>query len=193
MRAIFLDRDGVINENSSAHVKRWEEFHFIPNALTALRWLRQAGFRIFVVTNQAIINRGMVTPAMIDNIHARMITKIEASGGWVTDLRYCPHDDHEACECRKPRPGMLLDLAKTWGLDLGQTYMVGDALTDMAAARAAGCGAIMVRTGRGDSQLRLPQAGLCQPDFVAANLLTAVQWVISDATSPRVLARGAAD
>lgn len=193
MRTIFLDRDGVINENLSTHVKSWSEFRFIPHALTALRWLRQAHVRVFVVTNQAIVNRGLVSPAMLDDIHARMIARVEAAGGWITDIRYCPHDDHEHCTCRKPRPGMLLDLAREWGVDLSETYFVGDALTDVAAAHAAGCGAIMVRTGRGDEQLRHAQAHLHQPDYVAPNLLSAVQWFILNESRELVPALGAAD
>lgn len=193
MRTIFLDRDGVINENLPHHVKSWSEFRFIPHALTALRWLRQANVRVFVVTNQAIVNRGLASPALIDDIHARMTAHVETAGGWITDVRYCPHDDHEHCHCRKPKPGMLLDLARDWEIDLSETYFVGDALTDVAAAHAAGCGAIMVRTGRGAEQLQLAQAQLYQPDYVATNLLAAVKWFILNENHKLMQTLGAAD
>lgn len=178
MRTIFLDRDGVINENSCEHVKHWNEFTFLPHVLTALRMLNVAGFRVFIVTNQAIINRGMATHATLDDIHARMIERIELSGGTITAIRYCPHDQHEQCACRKPQPGMLLDLANEWNIDLKHSYMVGDALTDIAAARAAGCRSVLVRTGRGFQQSSMPEMQIHRPDHVTAHLLSAVQWVL---------------
>lgn len=193
MPTIFLDRDGVINENLRAHVKSWDEFRFIPHALTALRWLRQAGYRVYVVTNQAIVSRGQASPATIDDIHARMMAAVAEAGGEIAAVRYCPHDYHEGCACRKPRPGMLFDLARAYGVNLSDCYLVGDALTDIAAARAAGCGAIMVRTGRGAEQLRLPQALLEAPDYVAADLLGAVRWLLAGAPRSAPLVLGAAD
>ncbi len=111
MRAVFLDRDGVISENLADHVKSWEEFRFIPGALDALRWLHQAGFRTFVVTNQAIVNRGVVSAQVVEDIHARMLAQVVQHGGFIDDICYCPHDYHENCECRKPQPGMLTQLA----------------------------------------------------------------------------------
>lgn len=178
MRNIFLDRDGVINENSTKHVKSWDEFVFLPNVFQALRWLRLAGFRVFVVTNQAIVNRGLATHATIEEIHSRMIAQIELYGGRITDVRYCPHDNHEQCACRKPHPGMLFDLAQSWQIDLRSAYLVGDALTDIAAARSAGCRAVLVRTGRGMQQAHHPEIKLYQPDYIAPDVLGAVQWVL---------------
>lgn len=178
IRAIFLDRDGVIGENRADHVKSWEEFRFLPGALDALRWLRLAGFRTFVVTNQAIVNRGVVSAQVIDEIHARMSTIIEWHGGGIDDIRYCPHDYGERCACRKPRAGMLLQLADLWRVDLSRSYMVGDAWTDIAAGREANCRAIMVRTGRGAEQLRLPESRQHPADHVADDLASAVDWLL---------------
>ncbi len=177
MRSIFLDRDGVINENLPEHVKCWDEFVFLPQALVALRWLRQAGFRVFVVTNQAIVSRGLTTAGTIEDIHTRMRMQVELYGGRITAVRYCPHDTHEQCACRKPRPGMLLDLAKKWQIDLPNTYMIGDALTDVAAGQAVNCKTVLVKTGRGAAQSALPEANVYHPDHVAADLLEAVRWV----------------
>ncbi len=178
MRTIFLDRDGVINENSRNHIKSWDEFVFLPHVFKALRWLRLAGFRVFVVTNQAIVNRGLVSHTTIEEIHTRMITHVNRSGGSITAVRHCPHDEHEQCLCRKPQPGMLLDLAKKWHIDLDQAYMVGDAWTDIAAARAAGCRAILVRTGRGTLHAQMPEIQIHRPDYIATDLLGAVQWIL---------------
>lgn len=177
MRSIFLDRDGVINENSAEHVKRWDEFAFLPQSLVALRWLRLAGFRVFVVTNQAIVSRGMASTAVIDEIHTRMRLQVELHGGRISAVRYCPHDTHEHCGCRKPQPGMLRNLAEEWRVDLLSSYMVGDALTDIAAGQSVGCRTVLVRTGRGAEQAELPDIQIHRPDHIASDLLEAVRWV----------------
>lgn len=178
MRTVFLDRDGVINENSPDHVKNWDEFVFLPHVCKALRWLSLAGFHVFVVTNQAIVNRGLVTHTTIEDIHKRMIAHVKRTGGSVTAVRYCPHDEYEQCFCRKPRPGMVLSLAAQWGIDLDQAYMVGDAWTDIAAAQAAGCRAILVRTGRGALHAQKAEIRIHRPDYIAPDLLGAVQWML---------------
>jgi D-glycero-D-manno-heptose 1,7-bisphosphate phosphatase len=178
MPVVFLDRDGVINENRDDHVKSWEEFRFIPGALSAIRMLREAGVHVFVVTNQAVIGRGILTHTMLEDIHTRMTVNISAAGGKVHDLRYCPHTPEQACLCRKPQPGMLLDLAARWQVDLGRAYMVGDALTDIEAATSAGCRSILVQTGRGLEQMYAPGFVHCPPNHVAANLFDAVMWIL---------------
>lgn len=178
MRAVFLDRDGVINQNRNDHVKSWGEFEFIPGSLQAIRQLRELGFTVFVVTNQAAIGRGLMTSAALDEIHNRMCGQISASGGYIQDLRYCPHEPREQCSCRKPKPGMILDLAARWQIDLSRAYMVGDALTDVEAARAAACCPILVETGRGSEQAHLPEARLHPPEIVTANLFEAVEWIL---------------
>jgi len=179
-RAIFLDRDGVINENRDDHVKSWDEFAFLPGVLTALRMLRRLGLPIFIVTNQAIINRGLVAPSVLEDIHHRMVQQIRRHGGAVHDIRHCPHDSHEDCGCRKPRPGMLLELAARWNIDLARSYLVGDAWTDIAAGRAVRCRCIMVKTGRGAAHAQLPEARQHPADYLAPDLLGAVQWLLHE-------------
>ncbi len=147
--AIFLDRDGVINENSADHVKNWEEFNFIPNALRTIRELTETELPIFVVTNQAAVNRGLMSVDALNEIHNRMLKAISDEGGKVTKVYYCPHAPNEECNCRKPKPGMLLQAAAEHNIDLNQSFMVGDAWTDIAAGREAGAHAILLMTGRG--------------------------------------------
>jgi len=180
MRTIFLDRDGVINENRVDHVKSWQEFVFLPGALAALRWLNLAGFRVFVVTNQAIVGRGIVSADVVEDIHARMQVQIARYGGQIHDIRYCPHDDHVRCDCRKPRPGMLRDLARQWNVDLAHAYLVGDAWTDIAAGHAMGIRSILVRTGRGAHHALLPEIQKYPPAYIANDLLGAVAWVMRE-------------
>jgi D-glycero-D-manno-heptose 1,7-bisphosphate phosphatase len=179
MRAIFLDRDGVINENRADHVKCWDEFSFLPGALSALRWLHLAGFHVFVVTNQAIVSRRIVTAQTIEEINARMALQVILHGGHISDIRYCPHDSDQGCECRKPSPGMLLDLAAHWHVDLHHAYLVGDAWTDIAAGRTVNSRCILVQTGRGNDQALLPQARQFPADHVAADLASAVSWIFA--------------
>lgn len=178
MRTILLDRDGVINENRTDHVTSWDEFRFLPGALAALRLLTRSGFRIFVITNQAIINRGITTRAVVEDMHDRMVQVARRHGATIHAVRYCPHRPAEQCACRKPQPGMLLDLAHSWGFDLRGAYLVGDALSDIEAGRAVGCRSILVHTGRGAQQAALPQFALHRPDYSAPHLLGAAQWAL---------------
>jgi len=163
-RNVFLDRDGVINENRVDHVKTWAEFHWLPGALEGLRLLTEHGFRIFIVTNQ---------------IHQRMITVAAAHGATIAGLRFCPHRPDEACGCRKPQPGMLLDLAREHQVDLAAAYMIGDAPSDIAAGQAAGCRTILVLSGR--TPLDHPGVQEHPPTHIAANLLDAARWLCARA------------
>ena len=152
-RAVFIDRDGVICHNRNNHVRSWEEFVFLPNALEALTRLTRSDFYIIVITNQAIINRHMVSAEVVEDIHDRMVQAIETAGGRVDRVMYCPHRPDEHCTCRKPQPGLLLKAAEELGLDLAHSYVIGDAESDMKAGRAAGCQRYLVLTGRGPRQL----------------------------------------
>ncbi len=152
-RAIFIDRDGVICRNRNDHVKDWEEFVFLPGVLEAMSRLAELDLSIVVITNQAAINRGIVSVEAVEDIHSRMVQAIEAAGGRVDRVIYCPHRPDEHCACRKPRPGMLLMAAQDLGLDLSQSYLIGDAETDMQAGRAVGAHRYLVLTGRGWRQL----------------------------------------
>ena len=178
MTAVFLDRDGVINENRSDHVKCWDEFRFLPGAPEAGARLTRAQVQVFVITNQAIINRRVVPVEVVEDMHRRMRSEIEAHGGHVVDVAYCPHRPDEGCACRKPRPGMILDLATKHRLDLGQAVVIGDFPTDIEAGLAAGCRTIMVLSGRGREHLTaLGDAG--RAFAVAADLSAAVDLVLA--------------
>lgn len=179
MQAVFLDRDGVINENRSDHVKSWSEFRFLPNAREAIAELTRAGLKVFVITNQAAINRGLVGRETVDEINANMLAEIERHGGRVQTVAYCPHRPDEACSCRKPQPGLLLQLARQYGVDLTKSVLVGDALSDLDAGQAAGCRTIMVRTGRGEEQIRLALSSGRNGFIVAADLLAATRIILS--------------
>jgi D-glycero-D-manno-heptose 1,7-bisphosphate phosphatase len=171
--AVFLDRDGVINENRADYVKSWQEVVILPGAFEAIRRLASSDYVIAVVTNQSPIGRGIITEQTVDGIHARLVMAIEAAGGRVDGAFYCPHHPEEGCDCRKPQPGLLLQAAEELALDLANSWFVGDARSDVEAALNAGCRPIMVRTGRGEVQLpRLTPAQRARthvvPDLAAA-------------------------
>ena len=152
-QAVFIDRDGVICRNRNDHVKSWEEFVFLPSALDALARLARLDLYIIVITNQAIINRHIVPVEIVEDTHTRMVRAIKAAGGRIDRVMVCPHRPDESCTCRKPQPGMLLMAAAEFGVDLSQSYLIGDAGTDMQAGRAVRCSRYLVLTGRGRRQL----------------------------------------
>jgi len=167
MRAVFLDRDGVICENRPDHVKNWDEFQFLPEAKNSLAALSRLGLAVVVVTNQAVIGRGIVPASVVDDIHRRMVTEVATYGGRIDRVVYCPHRPDENCGCRKPKPGMLLQVANEMGIDLCRSYMIGDAASDLVAGRCVGCRTFMVLTGRGLHQL-LPALRSAEGQFAIA-------------------------
>jgi D-glycero-D-manno-heptose 1,7-bisphosphate phosphatase len=172
--AVFVDRDGVICENRTDHVKAWSEFAFLPGAADALASLTRAGVRLFVVTNQAIIARGLASRRTVDEINDRMVGALEEAGARVESVLVCPHDSSDRCACRKPEPGMLLDAAGRFDVDLSSSFLVGDAASDIEAGARAGCETVLVRTGR----FATVEGATYQPAFVADDLVDAALWVL---------------
>lgn len=154
MSTIFLDRDGVINENRSDYVKSWDEFRFLPGSKEAIAELTNAGHRIIVCTNQAAIARGIISVETVEEIHCRMVAEISEAGGIIERVYYCPHGKDENCFCRKPCPGMLLRARDELGIDLNDALFIGDSITDVRAGLAAGARTVLVLTGLGREQLR---------------------------------------
>ena len=160
--ALFLDRDGVILENRPDYLRSWEEAAFIPGALAAIARLKDLPLRIVIVTNQSVVGRGLVLPEEAKAINLKMVDAVVLAGGRIDAVYMCPHHPEQRCNCRKPRPGLLLQAAEDLLLDLPQSTLIGDALTDLQSGQAAGVGRLaLVLTGLGDSQLPLlVEAGL---------------------------------
>ncbi len=175
--AIFLDRDGVINENRDDHVKSWNEFLFTPDALRSICELTLLGLPIFVVTNQAIISRRLATLDTLNDIHTLMLTAIRASGGRITKIYYCPHDSHENCNCRKPAPGMLLQAAEEFNIDLSQSFLIGDAWTDVGAAIKVQAQGILLLKGRGPNQFAACRSRFGDKFWAADDLSQAISMI----------------
>ena len=162
--ALFLDRDGVIIENCSNYVRSWADVELFPQALAALAAWRAGPYRIIRVTSQAAVGGGHISRATAEAINDQLLDVIRESGGRVDAVFMCPHGPDDGCDCRKPRPGLLLQAAAALDIDLSRSVMIGDALSDVAAGRAAGVSqAILLRTGRGRDQEQLPAAAGLQP------------------------------
>lgn len=175
MSLIILDRDGVINEDSDAFIKSPEEWEPIAGSLEAIARLNQAGYQVAIATNQSGLARGLFDEKTLERIHQKLMRLLANKGGEIALIRYCPHGPDENCDCRKPRPGLLNDIANIMGVSLTDVPVVGDSLRDLQAAEAAGCKPILVKTGKGKKTLaegRLPPATDIYTDLsaVADNL-----------------------
>lgn len=178
--ALFLDRDGVIIENRPNYVRTWDDVQWLDSAVRALARIHALPHAIVLVTNQSGVGRGLIPRATADEINRRVVAHITACGGRVDAVYMCPHAPVDLCDCRKPQPGMLLQAAADLDLDLSQSIMIGDALTDIAAGRNAGVRhTALLETGRGATQHRLPAAAAYQPLTVYPDLEAALQSLLT--------------
>ena len=152
---LFFDRDGTLNSELD-FLSRPEELQLIPNAARAIREANEFGVRVFIITNQSGIARGLFTETDLVAVHKRLIAMLAHEGARVDAIYYCPHHPEygqtpykKACNCRKPKPGMLRKAAKEFGVNLSQSFVIGDRCIDMQAGKAAGCKTAMVLTGYG--------------------------------------------
>jgi len=158
----------VIVRNRADYVKSWPEVEILPGALTGLRLLAQAGLRVFVITNQSAIARGVIPAQVVHQIHARLSVAVTAAGGWIEAFLVCPHAPDDRCQCRKPGPGLLHRARDRFGVDLRTSCVVGDHESDVAAASAAGCRSILVLSGRTPREGAGVGAHHVVPDLLAA-------------------------
>jgi D-glycero-D-manno-heptose 1,7-bisphosphate phosphatase len=149
MKLIILDRDGVINHDSDLYIKSPEEWVPIPGSLEAIARLDQWGWRVVVCTNQSGIGRGLFGMDTLNAIHEKMIKAAAHIGGTIDAVFFCPHTNQDECDCRKPKPGMLQEIATRYNIDLAGVPVVGDSLRDLQAAVAAGARPMLVLTGKG--------------------------------------------
>ncbi|MEQ9366883.1 MAG: D-glycero-beta-D-manno-heptose 1,7-bisphosphate 7-phosphatase [Leptospirales bacterium] len=165
-RLVILDRDGVINADSDEYIKSPEEFRLLPGSAGAILRLKRAGMAVAIATNQSGLARGYFDETALEAMHAKLRRELELAaaapalseipgGGrnWIDHIVYCPHGPDDACKCRKPLPGMLLDILKKCNIPARDAAFVGDSLTDIQAARAAGVRPILVRSGKGERSL----------------------------------------
>jgi D-glycero-D-manno-heptose 1,7-bisphosphate phosphatase len=151
---VILDRDGVINHDSTEHIKSPEEWEPIAGSLEAIARLNRAGRRVVVATNQSGLGRGLFDIEALNRIHGKMLQQLAEVGGSVEAIFFCPHRPNDKCRCRKPRPGLLLEIAERLHTGLEGVPVVGDSHRDIEAARAVGARPVLVRTGDGQRALR---------------------------------------
>ena len=178
-KVVFLDRDGVINQDSPDYIKGWSEFDFISGSVEAICDLTRSGFAIIIITNQSAIPRQLISPQELEDVHSRMKSAIEAKGGQIKDIFICPHLPSDGCDCRKPSPGLIYQAQRKYNINLAASVMIGDSPKDIECALNAGCGhSILVRTGNGnDAEHLLAEAGI-SADYVAEDLYDASRWII---------------
>ena len=170
MKLIILDRDGVINHDSDLYIKSPDEWKPIPGSLDAIARLNQWGYRVVVATNQSGIGRGLFEMDTLNAIHDAMHRAVHQAGGRIDAIFFCPHADEANCGCRKPKPGMLLEIARRLNVDLEGVPVVGDSLRDLQAAAAAGARPVLVLTGKGRKTRDaggLPPGTAVYPDLAA--------------------------
>jgi len=179
-QAVFLDRDGVLNrafvraDGKSHPPQGLDEMEILPGVVRACRALGQAGFLLIVVTNQPDVARGVQRRVVVEAINDALRRQVP-----VDDILVCYHDDVDGCDCRKPKPGLLLEAARNWDIDLSNSFMVGDRWKDIEAGRRAGCRTVWVLgdgAEGGSDELRRPSE--CSPDLQVALLAEAVEWIL---------------
>jgi len=177
-KAIFLDRDGTINEEMGYinHADRFKVFDFVPESI---RIFKSLGFKVIIVTNQSGVARGYFSESLLKEIHHNFLETMERQGAAPDDIYYCPHHPSEGnppyrqeCDCRKPKPGMVLSAAEKWHLDLSNSFLVGDRYKDILFAKKLGIGAALVMTGYGQGEFTYQRKEWAYiPDFIGENLL----------------------
>ena len=179
-RAVFLDRDGTIGEELG-YVNHIDRFQMFPYAAQAIRELNQAKIPVIVVTNQSGIARNIFPESLVHEVHKKMIAELAAGGAKVDAIYFCPHKSEDACECRKPNPGLLERAAREHALDLAGSWIVGDRYADLEMGHAAGAQGILVMTGYGRGEYELHRATWPrQPEALAANLSEAVRQILKN-------------
>jgi D-glycero-D-manno-heptose 1,7-bisphosphate phosphatase len=171
VKLIVLDRDGVINHDSDQFIKSPEEWRAIPGSLEAIARLNHAGYRVAVATNQSGVGRGLFDMGTLNAIHEKLHRSLAQVGGRIDAIFFCPHTADSACECRKPKPGLLREAGHRFGVDLAGVPIIGDGLRDLQAAEAVGGQPMLVLTGKGERTLRdgsFPRNTLIFPDLAFA-------------------------
>jgi len=175
--AVFLDRDGTLNTELE-YLHDPAQLRLLPGAADAIRLLNQRETPAIVVSNQSGVGRGYFTEDAVTAVHERLAQHLEAASAHLDGIYYCPHDPRLGCDCRKPKPGMLVRAAAEHGIDLGRSFIIGDKATDLEAGHRAGCRTVGVLTGYGHHLLRQTGPSSVRAEYVGRDVLDAVTWIL---------------
>jgi histidinol-phosphate phosphatase family protein len=184
MKAIFIDRDGVINKDPGggwtehSYVTRVDEFHFLEGSREAIKDLTEAGYEIVIISNQGGISKGHFTLDDLDKINKKMLAGIKASGGRIRSLHYCPHQKSDGCDCKKPGTGLFKAALKGLKIDLKETFFIGDGSMDVEAGKRVGCKTILLLSGK--SSKDQIEGWEYKPDYIKKDLREAVDWLLAE-------------
>jgi len=171
-RAVFLDRDGTMNKDVP-YCRRPDDFELFPNTARAIKLLNEHGYKVIVITNQSGVARGYFSEDMLGLIHQKMLNQLAEENAGIDGIYYCPHHPDDDCECRKPKPKMVLQAAKEHDIDLKWSFMVGDKSQDILLGKNAGCHTVLIQSSPDEIEIEP-----CLPDYTAADLYEAALWII---------------
>jgi D-glycero-D-manno-heptose 1,7-bisphosphate phosphatase len=188
--AVFLDRDGTINEEVG-YLDSIDKLKLFANAAEAIRLINESGMKAVVITNQSGVAKGYFTEEFVRTVHGHIQERLRERGAFIDAFYYCPHHHTEgigvylqSCACRKPEAGMLIQASKELAIDLRRSYTVGDMVKDIKVAHTVGAKGILVKTGYGintiEKDLTPDSSEICQPSYIAEDILDAVKWIIRD-------------
>ena len=188
--AVFLDRDGTMIHDPG-YLARLEGLQWYPWTVDAVRLLNRAGFRVFVTTNQGGVGLGLYEESFVHAVHGVMTAHLTSGGARIDGWFYCMHHPQAIveglrleCDCRKPRPGMIRQAQERFELDLFRSFVVGDKRSDVRLAASVGARGVLVRTGHGQHEAALPDAGAAASAHIAANLMEAAAWILAQSGHP---------
>lgn len=167
----------MLIENRPGYVRSWADVSVLPGVPQALQALRRANFVLLIVSNQSVVGRGLMDLSAVQALQQQIEAELMRMGGGVDATYLCPHAPEEGCACRKPQPGLLLQAAQDWQVDLQSSFLIGDALTDLEAGRAAGTKPLLVRSGRGAAQEQLLAVQDWPGLLTFDDLSAAAQWI----------------
>ncbi len=181
MKAVFIDRDGVINRDPGGwtkynYVTKWQDFHFIRAAKKALRMLSDNGYAVVIISNQAGVSKGFYSKDKLEKITRRMSKEVERVGGKITKAYYCIHQDSDRCDCRKPSIGLFRQAEEELGLEAVGSYFIGDSKMDVEAGKSAGMKTVLVLSGK--STVKDASGWQAKPDFIFKDLSEAVKFIL---------------
>ncbi|MBS4029276.1 MAG: D-glycero-beta-D-manno-heptose 1,7-bisphosphate 7-phosphatase [Ignavibacteriales bacterium] len=174
--AVFLDRDGTINEEIN-FISNPDELVLIPDSAKAIREMNELGLKVFIISNQSGIARGYFSENDLQKVNERLLQLLKNENAFIDKIYYCPHIDEDNCDCRKPKPGMLKQAEQEFGIDLKKSFVVGDRFVDVDAGKNVGAKTILVKTGYGEESLKWGNDNNQHADVTAQNLYEGIQFI----------------